>query len=129
MTPQAYEESRRELNLVVYVFGERIKNVVEHPIILPSMKSVAKTYELALRPEFEAIMTARSHLTGKKANRFTHIHQSIDDMINKSKMGRLLGRERGCFQRCVGMDALNALSTVTYNIDEKRDTNYFISAS
>jgi hypothetical protein len=25
MTPQAYEESLRELNLVVYVFGERIK--------------------------------------------------------------------------------------------------------
>jgi hypothetical protein len=43
MTPQAYEESLRELNLVVYVFGERIKNVVERPIILPSMKSVAKT--------------------------------------------------------------------------------------
>jgi 4-hydroxybutyryl-CoA dehydratase/vinylacetyl-CoA-Delta-isomerase len=45
------------------MFGERIKDVVDHPIIRPSMKAVAKTYELALRPEFEAIMTARSHLT------------------------------------------------------------------
>ncbi|MGA2734354.1 MAG: 4-hydroxyphenylacetate 3-hydroxylase N-terminal domain-containing protein [Syntrophobacteraceae bacterium] len=94
------------------------------------MKAVAKAYELALRPEFEAIMIVRSHLTGKKVNRSAHIHQSIDDLINKSRMGRLLGRETGCcFQRCVGMDALNALSIVTYNIDEKRDTNYFINAS
>ena len=81
MTPQAYEESLRELNLVVYMFGERIENVVDHPIIRPSMNAVAKTYELALRPEFEAIMTARSHLTGKKVNRFTHIrtYNNIDE--------------------------------------------------
>ena len=126
MTPEAYEESLRKLNLVVYMFGERIKDVVDHPIIRPSMNAVAKTYELALRPEFEDIMTARSHLTGKKINRFTHIHQSIDDLVKKSKMGRLLGRETGCcFQRCVGMDALNALSIVTYNIDEKRRTKYY----
>lgn len=112
--------------MVVYMFGERIKNVVDHPTIRPSMKAVAKTYELALRPEFEDIMTARSHLTGKKINRFTHIHQSIDDLIKKSKMGRLLGRETGCcFQRCVGMDAFNALSIVTHNTDEKRRTNYY----
>ena len=126
MTPQEYEESLRKLNLVVYMFGERIENVVDNPIIRPSMNAVAKTYELALRPEFEAIMTARSHLTGKKVNRFTHIHQGTDDLVNKSKMGRLLGRETGCcFQRCVGTDALNALSIVTYNIDKKYGRDYY----
>ena len=70
-------------------------------------------------------MTARSHLTGKTVNRFTHIHQSADDLVKKSKMGRLLGRETGCcFQRCVGMDALNAVSIVSHNIDVKRGTEY-----
>ena len=70
-------------------------------------------------------MTATSHITGKKVNRFTHIHQGIDDLVKKSKMGRLLGRETGCcFQRCVGMDSLNALSIVTFNIDEKQGTEY-----
>jgi len=29
-----------------------------------------------------------------------------------------------CFQRCVGMDAMNALSIVTYNIDAKYGTKY-----
>ena len=126
MTSEQYEESLRDLNLVVYFFGERIDNPVDHPIIRPSMRAVAKTYDLALRPEFEDIMTATSHITGKKINRFTHIHQSIEDLVKKSKMGRLLGRETGCcFQRCVGMDALNALSIVTYDIDEKNGTDYY----
>jgi 4-hydroxybutyryl-CoA dehydratase/vinylacetyl-CoA-Delta-isomerase len=126
MTPEDYEESLRQLNLVVYMFGKRVEDFVGDPVIRPSMKAVAKTYELAHRPEHEDIMTATSHITGKKINRFTHIHQSVGDLVKKSKMGRLLGRETGCcFQRCVGMDALNAISIVTFNIDEKHGTSYY----
>jgi 4-hydroxybutyryl-CoA dehydratase/vinylacetyl-CoA-Delta-isomerase len=125
MTGQQYEESLRNLNLVVYMFGKKLDNVVDDPIIRPSMQAVAKTYDMAHRPEHEDLMTATSHITGNKINRFTHIHQSIDDLVKKSKMGRLLGRETGCcFQRCVGMDALNVLSIVTYYMDHKLDTEY-----
>jgi len=125
MTPEEYEESLRKLDLVVYMFGKRLENVVDNPILRPSMKAVAKTYELANLPEYEDIMTTRSHITGKKINRFTHIHQNIEDLVKKSKMGRLLGRATGCcFQRCVGMDTLNALSIVTYDIDKKYGTGY-----
>lgn len=126
MNAKQYEESLRELNLVVYMFGKRLENIVDNPIIRPSMAAVAKTYEMAHRPEHEDIMTATSHITGIKINRFTHIHQSVNDLIKKSKMGRLLGRETGCcFQRCVGMDTLNALSIVTYDIDRENGTEYF----
>jgi 4-hydroxybutyryl-CoA dehydratase/vinylacetyl-CoA-Delta-isomerase len=125
MNAKQYEESLRKLNLVVYMFGERVKNVVDDPIIRPSMNAVAATYEMALKPEHEDIMTATSHITGKRINRFCHIHQSIGDLVKKSKMGRLLGRETGCcFQRCVGMDALNALSITTFDIDKKYGTEY-----
>lgn len=126
MTAQQYEESLRALNLHVYMFGEQLESVVDNPMIRPSMKAVALTYELAHHPEYKDIMTATSHITGNTVNRFTHIHQNIHDLVKKSKMGRLLGRETGCcFQRCVGMDALNALSIVTYNMDEKYKTDYF----
>ena len=90
MTAAQYEESIRKLNLQVYMFGKRVENPVDNPIIRPSMQAVAKTYELAERREHEDIMIASSHLTGKKINRFTHIHQSLEDLIKKSKMGRLL---------------------------------------
>ncbi len=126
MTAEQYEQSLRELKLVVYMFGKRVDNVVDDPIIRPSMKAVATTYALAQRPEYEELMTATSHITGKKINRFTHIHQSVKDLVKKSKRGRLLGRETGCcFQRCVGMDALNALSIVTHAIDNKHGTTYY----
>lgn len=125
MNAAQYEESLRKLNLEAYIFGERISDPVDHPIIRPSMNAVALTYELAHYPEFEDLMTATSHLTGQKINRFTHLHQSLDDLVKKSKMGRLLGRMTGCcFQRCVGMDALNALSIVTHAIDQKYETKY-----
>ena len=126
MTAEQYEQSLRKLNLVVYMFGKRVDNVVDDPVIRPSMKAVATTYALAHRSEHEDLITAASHITGKKINRFTHIHQSIRDLVKKSKMGRLLGRETGCcFQRCVGMDALNALSIVTHAIDGKHGTDYY----
>ncbi len=125
MTGQQYEESLRQLKLKVYMFGKRVENVVDDPIIRPSMEAVKLTYELAHKPEHEDLMTAKSHLTGDRINRFTHIHQSTDDLLKKTKMGRLLGSLTGCcFQRCVGMDALNALSIVTYDIDAKFDTQY-----
>ena len=125
MTAEQYEESLRTLNLMVYMFGKQLDNVVDDPIIRPSMHAVAKTYYMAHCLEHEDIMTATSHITGKKINRFTHIHQSIDDLVKKSKMGRLMGRETGCcFQRCVGMDALNALSIVTYEMDKKYPSKY-----
>ncbi|MBN1106970.1 MAG: 4-hydroxybutyryl-CoA dehydratase, partial [Deltaproteobacteria bacterium] len=90
-----------------------------------SLHAVALTYGMAHSPKFEGVMTARSHLTGQKINRFTHVHQSVEDLVRKSKMGRLMGAHTGCcFQRCVGMDALNALSITTYDIDEKYGTRY-----
>jgi 4-hydroxybutyryl-CoA dehydratase / vinylacetyl-CoA-Delta-isomerase len=126
MTAAQYEESLRKLNLDVYMLGKKITNVVDDPVIRPSMNAVAKTYEMAHRPEHEDLMTVRSHLTGKKINRFTHIHQSTADLVKKTKMGRLLGAHTGCcFQRCVGFDAMNALSIVTFDMDQKLGTPYY----
>lgn len=124
-TKQEYIESLRKMKFELYMFGEKITNLVDNPIIRPTMECLAATYLMAERPEYQDIMTATSHLTGKKINRFTHIHQSVDDLVKKSKMCRYLGAYTGsCFQRCVGMDSLNAMSIVTFDIDQKHKTNY-----
>jgi 4-hydroxybutyryl-CoA dehydratase/vinylacetyl-CoA-Delta-isomerase len=116
-TPKEYEESLRKMKFNVYLMGEKIENPVDHPIIRPSMNSVMMTYELAQEPEHEELMTATSHLTGEKVNRFCHLHQSTDDLVKKVKMQRLLGQKTGaCFQRCVGMDAINAVDSVTFEM-------------
>lgn len=124
-TAVEYEESLRKLNLKVYLQGELVKNPVDHPIIRPSMNSVKMTYALAEKPEYQDLMTATSHLTGKKINRFCHLHQSTDDLVKKVKMQRLLGQKTAaCFQRCVGMDAINAVDSVTFEMDQKLGTQY-----
>ena len=125
MTGAEYIESLRKLNTRVYMFGEKIENWVDHPMIRPSINCVAVTYDLAQDPQYEDLMTATSNLTGKKINRFENIHQSTEDLKKKVKMQRLCGQKTAsCFQRCVGMDAFNAEYSTTYEIDKKYGTDY-----
>jgi len=125
MNKDQYIESLRKLNLKVYLFGELVENPVDHPMIRPSLNSVAMTYELAGQEEHKDLMTATSHLTGKTVNRFCHLHQSTEDLVKKVKMQRLLGQKTAsCFQRCVGMDAFNAIFSTTFEIDAKCGTEY-----
>jgi 4-hydroxybutyryl-CoA dehydratase/vinylacetyl-CoA-Delta-isomerase len=124
-TKEDYLKSLRDLGHLVYFKGETVSDVTVHPSFAPHINSVAKTYEMALMPEFEDLLTATSHLTGKKINRFTHIHQNVDDLIKKVQMLRLIAHETAsCFQRCVGFDGLNATYMTTYDIDEKLGTDY-----
>ena len=124
-TPEEFIQSIADLDLEIYLFGEKVDDYVNHPVIRPSLNCIAMTYELARQPEYEDLMLATSHLTGTKVNRFTHIHQSTEDLVKKVKMQRLLGQKTGsCFQRCVGMDAINALWSVTHDTDQAKGTDY-----
>ncbi|HHX14400.1 MAG TPA: 4-hydroxybutyryl-CoA dehydratase [Clostridiales bacterium] len=126
MTGEQYIESLRKLKTRVYMFGEKVDNWIDHPIIRPSINSVAMTYDLAHDPQYADLMTAKSNLTGETVNRFNHLHQSTDDLRKKVKMQRLLGQKTAsCFQRCVGMDAFNAEYSTTFEIDKKYGTNYY----
>jgi len=125
MTGKEYIESLRALNPEIYFFGQKIKSIVDEPMFQPHIHAAAITYELAHDPEHAEIMTATSHMTGEKINRFTHVHQNIDDLVKKVRMMRLLGQKTGtCFQRCVGLDGLNGIYVTTYDIDQKYGTNY-----
>ena len=118
-----YIESLRHRGLKVYLFGERIAEPVDHPIVRPSINAVARTYDLAL--EDVGLASAPSSLSGRRVNRFLHVTENVDDVVQQNKMQRRLGQLTGtCFQRCVGMDALNALYSVTFEIDEKHKTPY-----
>ncbi len=122
-TGQEYIDSLRGRKLKIFLFGEEIKDPVEHPIIRPSINAVAETYDLAIREE--ELASAQSSLSGKRVNRFLHIAESAQDLVFQNKMQRKLGQNTGtCFQRCVGMDAINSLHSTTFEIDEKHGTNY-----
>ena len=116
-TSRDYLDSLRGRKLKVYLFGELVAEPLDHPMIRPSINAVAETYDLAAQqPD---LATALSPFTGERVNRFLHIATGADDLVQQNNLQRRLGQLTGtCFQRCVGMDALNALYSVTYEIDE-----------
>lgn len=126
MTGKEYIESIRKLRQKVYMFGKRVEDPTRKPILRPSLNSVRMTYDLASQEEYRDLMTVISPETGQRINRFTHIHRSSEDLVNKVKMQRLLGQKTAsCFQRCVGMDAFNAVYSTAYETDQAHGTGYF----
>lgn len=94
-TAQEYKNSLRSRNIKVYLKGELLnpETLIDHPFIRGHVNSAAMTYALAGTKEYEDLMTATSHLTGKKINRFTHIHQSTEDLVKKVKMLRTISQK------------------------------------
>ena len=58
MTGEQYVESMRKLKLNVYMFGKKIENPVDDPILRPSLNSVKMTYDLAQLPEYKNFILA-----------------------------------------------------------------------
>jgi 4-hydroxyphenylacetate 3-monooxygenase/4-hydroxybutyryl-CoA dehydratase/vinylacetyl-CoA-Delta-isomerase len=107
----------------VYLGGELVGR--DDPRLKPGVNVVSQTLDLATDPKFEKLMTTTSHLSGETINRFCNIHHSVDDLLKKQEMTRTIcGMVGGCIQRCMGIDAMNALSVVTYDVDQKYGTEY-----
>lgn len=123
VTGADYIASLRGRGLAVWLFGEKIAEPVDHPIVRPSINALARTYDLAVEhPELASVV---SPFTGERVSRFLHVCTSAEDLVAQNKMQRRLGQLTGtCFQRCVGMDAFNALYSVTFEIDEKHGSPY-----
>ncbi|MFX0105527.1 MAG: 4-hydroxyphenylacetate 3-hydroxylase family protein [Candidatus Hodarchaeota archaeon] len=123
-TFEQYVEGLKKMKPNVYIGDEKVGR--DDPRIRGGMNIIKETYDRAHDPEYEDLCTATSHLTGKKINRFCHIHQNEDDLLKKQKMTRLLcHRVGGCIQRCMGIDSLNALSIITYEMDQALGTDHY----
>ena len=126
MTKQQYIDSLRKMNPTAYMFGEKIENVVDNPRIRAGIEATAATYEIAEDPAKQDLVVTQSPLIGESVNRFTLPPASIEDLVARVKINRTLGRFVGtCHQRCTGLDCLSALSIVTYDIDQRHNTDYF----
>jgi len=120
---EAYIESLRGRGLRVFLLGERVAEPADHPVIRPSINAMAASYDLALADP--GLATAESSLSGRRVNRFLHITETTHDVVMQNRMQRRLGQLTGtCFQRCVGMDALNSLYSVTFEVDAEHGTLY-----
>ncbi len=122
---EEYIASLKSLGLEAHVMGKKEQDLPDHPLVSPSVRAVAATFDCAHCDETRDLFRARSSLTGEEVNRFTHLHQSAEDLVKKVMMQRHCGNLTACcFQRCVGLDAANAVFSVTYECDQEHGTNY-----
>ncbi len=125
MTKEQYLSSLRELDHRVFIQGEAVQNVPDHPISKPPAMAMAETYNQAEQEDMKPLFTAQSHLTGEMINRFTHIQHNIEDLVKKILMLRIMGRKTACcFQRCAGLDCMNTVYAITYDLDQEFGTRY-----
>lgn len=121
-TRDDYLNRLRGMKKNIYMGGEKVDRMDER--LRAGINVIGETFDRANDPKYEDLCTATSHLTGEKISRFCHIHQSVEDLLKKQEMTRVLcHRTGGCIQRCMGTDALNALSVVTYSMDQALGTD------
>lgn len=99
MSGADYRESLRRYKPTVYVDGRRVESVADEPAFRPGINAIALTYDHALKTQYEPLMTAVQHTSGKRVNRLSHINTSAGDLLNKLEAVRLVCQETGCAQR------------------------------
>ena len=124
-TVEQYYQSLRKMNPVAYIIGEKVSDVIDHPLIKGQVAAVAQTFALAQDPEGKELLVGRSGLVEEGVSRFVKLYESVDDLLVKVKMLKFLSQRVGtCYMRCSGLDALNAAGVVTYEVDRKYGTGY-----
>jgi 4-hydroxybutyryl-CoA dehydratase / vinylacetyl-CoA-Delta-isomerase len=122
---EEYIASIKSHGLEAYVMGEKVGALHDHSLVKPSLMAAAATFACAHDEGTRDLFRVRSSLSGKEVNRFTHLHQSTEDLMKKVIMQRHCGNITGCcFQRCVGLDAANAVFSVSYECDQKYGSPY-----
>jgi aromatic ring hydroxylase len=109
----------------VYVAGERVRDVTEHPALRIAAKHAANVYRLAAEPETRELFT--SERDGERISRYFQPIESADVLHIR---GRLIeehtrrGRSTLNLTKAVGTDALNALTAVSAGVDRARGSHY-----
>lgn len=122
-TAAEYLERLKKMKPNVYVGGRQVRR--DDPILIVPTNTVSYTFEAINDPELRPLMLTKSHLTGEEINRFTNLNRSVDDLMKKQEMTRLLShRLGGCIQRCMATDTMNAIGVISKEIDDAKNTDY-----
>ncbi len=119
-TREQYIEDLGKKNKNLYFNGQKIDRL--DPMQEGAINVMGLTFDAAFDPELKDLCTATSHLTGETINRFNHIHQNTEDLHKKQDMTRALCNKVGqCIQRCMGIDAANAIHAVSFEAAKNPD--------
>ena len=85
-TPEEFVQSLADLHLQIYLFGEKIDDYVDHPLIRPSINCIADDLRAGARSRSTRTSCwPRATSPARRVNRFTHIHQSTEDLVQEGQ--------------------------------------------
>lgn len=125
ITKQEYIESLRRQKPNVYIAGEKVECIPDHPAFKTSIDSMAVTYDWAQNPKWRDQMVMGSHLIeGEDINIFNNLPVSGEEVYQKMRVLRQLTCRHMCSLRCMGVDVGSAVWIATWELDQKYDTEY-----
>ena len=124
-TREEYKESLRKQSPKVYMEGEEVKNIVDHPGFQVAINNTGVSYELEHDPKYRDFATLTSPLINEEISRWTNIQQNEQDALAMVRLMRGMGDYFcPCCYRCLTSIALNSAWAVSYDIDQKYNTDY-----
>lgn len=124
MSAADFRASLRAYKPDVYVNGHKVESVADEPLLAPGVAAIGLTYDFALKPELEPLLTATQHTSGRRVHRFSHIGTTTGDLLSKLEAVRIVCRETGCAQRYLTHDALNGIWQGAWAADQEFRTEY-----
>ncbi|MEE3001048.1 MAG: 4-hydroxyphenylacetate 3-hydroxylase N-terminal domain-containing protein [Pseudomonadota bacterium] len=89
-TGNEYKQGLSDKPRDVWINGEHITNVIDHPIFAASIKEIANIYDLQHNPEFQETMTFRSPSTGELVSSAFLAPRSQEDIIKRSATFKII---------------------------------------
>ena len=123
---EQYIESLRD-GREVYIHGERVEDITQHPSLRKAIDHGAIDYELDKRPELHNLLVTHSPKTGNEIRRYFELPRTGEDLLRRQELIETTTRNGGSvviFMKEIGTDALNALNMVCYDMDKKSGTDY-----
>jgi len=125
ITREEYIESLKKQKPKIYIAGEKVDSVVDHPMFKGGINSIAVAYDCGNDPKLEDLAVVDSPIINEKISRWTHIIGNEQDAIAKVKLMRKMGDYLvACPYRCMTTDMLSAAWSISYDIDKKYGTKY-----
>lgn len=126
-TAEAYLSGLRD-GREVYYRGQKIEDILTHPILSVAANHNAAIFRLAQDPAIKKELVAESALLKEPVCRFYLPPKSKEELLERSRLIDLTTkRSLAIFNICkvIGSDALFALSSVTKALDSQKGTEFF----
>ena len=125
-TVEQYKDSLKD-DRVVYLRGQRVTEVTEHPLIQKAIDHEATDYRLMHDPEYRDLAVVRHPDSGEEMSRYFLPPSNAEELLKRSELIETACREGGTLvvlAKVVGSDALFGLTRTCQKVDAALGTSY-----